>query len=238
MLASLHDPATHVIVKEEHHAPNGTAEVPLFRRDGDVLVINAAPYVAAHGEASAFPAAQKLAPELAKAKAVVIDLRAGDDRDVAEDAAGILFNIPVATDDVAAPARRYTFHSGYAPQSGSTSGGYYSGFTTIAGRPLRASHNGAPARWVFVTDASSELSGEMLALWSAGTAAVVSSAPIGDTAASLTKVYPIAGKWSARIRTAHLAPPFAPDLVDPDPFWVARAMARAKKPMPSHAVTG
>jgi len=237
MLASLHDPATH-IVKEEHHTAAGSGDVALFRLDGDVLVINAAPYVAAHGEASVYPASQKLMPELAKSKAVVIDLRAGEERNVAEDAAGILFNIPVATDDVAAPSRRYTFHSGYAPQSGATSGGYYSGFTTIAGRPLRASHNGAPARWVFVTDASSELSGEMLAVWSAGTAAIVSSVPISDTAASLTKVYPIAGRWSAQIRIAQLEAPLAADVVDPDPLAVAMAIARGEKPIPSHAVTG
>ena len=70
MLAELHDPASRIV--EAAHEPK-PSDVPLSRRDGDVLVLDVGPYAATHS--SLFAELRPLAEQLRKAKAVVIDLR-------------------------------------------------------------------------------------------------------------------------------------------------------------------
>src|SRR5258708_22054018 len=121
MLGELSDPASRVY---RQNTPRTASEkVPLFRWDGDALIVNIGPYTeSVSDEALLFSVSAKVAAELAKAKSVVFDLRTR----AAETPGWILDDLSVVRDDVPVPPSRYAFHSGYAPDAGSTSGGYYS----------------------------------------------------------------------------------------------------------------
>src|SRR5206468_11954457 len=80
------------------------------------------PYTLSLHDALPISVEDELAPEIAKAQAVVFDLRTR----AAETPGWVLDHAAVVDRSVPVPARRYVFRSGYPPQRGTTSGGYYS----------------------------------------------------------------------------------------------------------------
>src|SRR5437870_5785275 len=100
------------------------------------LLLSIGPYVdSVSEEALLFSIDQKVVPELAKAKSVVFDFRTRS----AETPGWILETLPLVSETVPVPAWRHVFHSGYAPDSGSTSGGYYSSLQIVPSRSLQGS---------------------------------------------------------------------------------------------------
>lgn len=197
MLAELDDPATRVV---ETIKPAPT-DVPLSYRTRDVLVINLGSYP---GD-DIFSHAEKLSREIGMSRAIVIDLRTpGADR--------TSWIIPqlnnLVRENVPPLPMRGVFHSGYAPQSGTTSGGYFSAIQTTLGgamnvRPQAASST-AERRIVFVTNGDS-LPAVAAALWWNGNAAIVSEKPLSEAAVGGTSSIELSATHTARIRSSELA---------------------------------
>ncbi|HXI14031.1 MAG TPA: S41 family peptidase [Thermoanaerobaculia bacterium] len=235
MLAELSDPVTRVVMENMHQL--GESMPPMFRWDGDVLVINIGPYADAVSEESElFIVESKIAPELAKARSVVFDLRTRN----AETPGWILENVALVRERVEVAARRCAFHSGYAPQSGSMSGRYYSGLQVIASPSIEPapSSTSVPARIVFIV--GSDVPERVAALWRAGSAAIVSERPISGDNIARTRQIDLGGGWTAAVRvTETTVTGLAADAVvapvagDDRAMKSALALAREPAPLPA-----
>lgn len=229
MLRELSDPATRVVTMSDQRP---AADTPLFNWSGDVLVVNAGAYDAAH-EGKLIGSPPSLFEGLAKAKGAVIDLRAPANltHDVAEFVA-IFHNLtakPLVT-----PPSRYVIRSGYPPQSGSA-GGYYAGFLIPAGTVADPSP-AAPSRIAFVVDKNSTLPAIALALREAGDAAIVSSEPAGNELAAERQAIRLDSTHVALVRVSEPAgAAVSVDLVDPDPLSAAIRFARGEIHVAAHA---
>lgn len=155
MLSFLHDASTYAQVEKEQEkktappavvtngANSSTPAAPpdYFHNTDGTLVINLIPLARLEikDQPGAGRVAEQFFAELKKAKAVVLDAR-GELTDEAtarldyydfvnllRDLVPMLSETPVTFGSV-----RYRMHSGYAPQQGTTSGGYYSAFLTSA----------------------------------------------------------------------------------------------------------
>jgi C-terminal processing protease CtpA/Prc len=234
MLKELGDPATRVLQRKA--SPRPGSDPALLRWESDALVISAGPYADAKGGMALVGELSALAKEITKARQVVIDLR---DRPANPDERGMaayvvselrgLISKPVTT-----PATVSVYHSGYRPQLGTTSGGYFSGLLTVPGESfVPVAGAAAPSRVVFVTDADSIVPSVALALRSAGQAVIVSEAPIGDHVFVNTKSLDLGGNWRALVRLQTIGVSVAADLIAADPMTDALAIATGKKPLPN-----
>jgi C-terminal processing protease CtpA/Prc len=233
MLKELGDPATRVLRTKVSARPASDASV--LRWEGDVLVLNPGPYAEAKGGMALWGEMSSLAKQITKAKQVVIDLRyhpsSPDEREMAAFVVSQLRGlVPKA---VSAPATVSVYHSGYRPQQGTTSGGYFSGLLTVPGESfVPAAGAAAPSRVVFVTDAESVVPSIALALRTAGQAAIVSDAPIGDHAVVNTKSLELGDSWRALVRLQTIGISVAADAIVPDPMTNALAIANGTTPLP------
>jgi C-terminal processing protease CtpA/Prc len=200
MLAELNDPATRVTESAKKDGP----AVPIFRREGETVVVNLGPYGDSINSESLFDEIATMSKEIATAKAVVIDMRSKS----GEQTAWILSYINGLVKESVPPLPvRGVFHSGYAPQSGSTSGGYYSAIQTqllgaFAVRPQTA----APAsrRVVFVVNGDT-VALPIAAMWWNGDAAVVSEKALTDAAVATIDTIELSKTHTARVRIGELA---------------------------------
>jgi Peptidase family S41 len=123
MLSELSDPATRVVQVD---AKPVDPTIPLHRLDGDVLVLNLGAHAVLDGRV--WSLGSTISQEVAQADRVVIDLRG------AQDDAGVdyvLRNSALTVAAVPVPPMLLVVHSGYAPQDGMTSGGYYSALQLV-----------------------------------------------------------------------------------------------------------
>lgn len=234
MLGELSDPVTRVYRKNPSRS--ASESVLLLRWDGDVLIVNIGPYTdSVSDEALLFSVEQQVAPELAKAKSVVFDFRTRS----AETPGWILENLSLVREAVPVPASRHVFHSGYAPDSGSTSGGYYSSLQVVPSRPLAGlGENGSlPGRYVFIV--GDELPERAAALWWSGHAAIVSERPLSDGHIAHTRKVDLGGGWMAAVRVSELVVQgiaadavVASELINDSALSKAMALARDPSPRP------
>src|SRR6185295_699578 len=140
----------------------------------------------------------------------------------------------LVSEPVAAPAAVAVFHSGYAPQQGTTSGGYFSGFLTIPGESFQPSGpSPVPSRILFVCDSESAIPPLAIALHDAGKAILVSDAPLGDHLVVNTKTIELGEKWRAFIRLQTMSGSVGADVIAADPIGEALAMASGAKAAPA-----
>lgn len=223
MLDRLGDPATRVRSRPQAapggpaSAPAATADAPpLFRwEEGEVLVLDLR-RLAGHsdGLTRLWEQTAALGKEVAKARAVVADLRSLPDEDSVADLRfafeGLSRSLVHRT--VQAPAERYLIHSGYAPQQGGTSGGYYSAFLTRFAEsysPPPAAADAEPPtrkRLVFLTSRASRLPLAAAALQAAGDAVIVSEGEIGDEAVAMRRTYDLGEGFEAVVRLGEILP--------------------------------
>jgi C-terminal processing protease CtpA/Prc len=236
MLKELDDSATVVVQSKLEAQPS--SETRVFRWVGDTLIISAGPYAAAKSSLALYGEVPTLTQELAKAKRVIVDLRFHPS-DPAE-AGAPLFAISqlrgLSAELVTPPASTYVYHSGYRPQQGETSGGYFSGLMIVPGQGLAPSAAAiAPVAVAFVTDADSLLPPAALALRAAGKAIIVSSAPLDDRAVVNTRTIDLGGRWRALIRMEQFGMAVAADAIAADPLAEALAMVGGNKTAPTAA---
>jgi hypothetical protein len=140
MFASLNDSGTRTRLRGDRlpkSAPGKPAEdrEPV-RMEADTLVIDA--HAVANASNRQTTRRSELSANagrlLANAKAVLIDLRSetSPDPDVVSDRDAFLRGVlsEILDHDVILAAQRYRIHNGYAPQRGTSSGGFYSGWVT------------------------------------------------------------------------------------------------------------
>lgn len=160
MLSFLHDASTYAQVETNKEtatppAPNATASpvassatsspADYFRTTNGALVINLMSFarLRAKDQAAAQKMNEPLFAELKKVKTVVLDARNTETNEDTVEWDAYFFDeelrglVPSLLDaPVTLGSTRYRMHSGYAPQQGGTSGGYYSAFLTSAPQML------------------------------------------------------------------------------------------------------
>lgn len=210
MLATLEDPATRVLT-DQPPLPAPPAEQTLFRKLEDgiaVLDLGAARTLSwdqMHEQAQGF------APQIAAAPAVIVDLR-----DLGQPNAnafwahrllgflhGALLNGPKR-----APAQRYLLHSGYRPQEGQTSGGYHSGFLTLAADVFAppAQVPTTPKRVVFLVGRWSGVPALALALQASGDGRIVAEGEVTEESVIEQRPVDLGEGLRAVVRVSELVP--------------------------------
>lgn len=213
MLGALGDPVTRVAAPPPPEAPEAApgARPALARTlDGGVLLIDLARYVRAASVREAYMAVAALPEEIGKASSLIVDLRGGRPGMVAyyvqellEEVSGHLVSRPVQ----AAP-KRYLIHSGYRPQAGGTSGGYYSGFVTELAtvfEPLGGPPSPEPKKIVFLVDQCCGVPPLALALQAAGEARIVSEGVLDDRSVD-TRTVDLGEGLRAEVRVSEVVP--------------------------------
>lgn len=211
LLDALGDPVTRV------HPPPPPAEKPVPAQkveisrqlEGGVLVIELAKYLKAVSPREAFGAVEALPGEIGKASALVVDLRAGKLAGAEAFYAGYfleqLGNALVSRPS-RAPSQRYLLHSGYRPQTGGSSGGYYSGFVIQSATVYEPLPEAAPRKVVFLLDPWTDVPPLVLALQAAGDARIVSEGPLGEGLVVAKRHVDLGEGLTAEIRVSEIVP--------------------------------
>jgi C-terminal processing protease CtpA/Prc len=224
MLAALDDPATHVVLEDSQDSkPAQGAPPPLSTWvDGKILVVRLTDIRSFAGDPLTFRnKVEQLRSEIATADGGLFDLRA-----LAPGAPGgwianvfeRLGSLLVAR-EVVGPSQRTVAHSGYMPQTGTTSGGYFSAFVASPSTrflPDPVAGNGC-RRVAFVVNARSELPEVALAAQAAGNGAIIAEGPISDALLATTMPLDLGEGVTALVRVSELiGGPEGPDAVQPD----------------------
>ena len=108
---------------------------------------------------------------------------------------------------VRAPDQRGRLHSGFAPEDGSTSGGYYSGFYTVDGGSLAPGDSVGTARTaVILVNENSSVPQGMLALREAGRARIVADGGTSEAGVVRTYRWQLPDSLEVAIRLTELLP--------------------------------
>ncbi|WP_164008922.1 S41 family peptidase [Pyxidicoccus trucidator] len=214
MLRRLDDPLTRVERETPPAAPQQSSQAPgpISRWSGDVLVLDLDRRYANFNEL--FPAMTALAPELAKARRVLVDLRASgpDEATWMELALGFLER-SLPSEKVTAPSERFRVYSGFPVQLGPTSGGYSASVETRLARTFTPAP-GTPKRSIaFLVNVRTPLSPLLLALRGSPRTFLVSQGALDESSAVQVRQVPLPGGHRAVVRASELTfPPGAPGL--------------------------
>lgn len=217
MLDVLGDPVTRVLepekkdekdVQDPEDVKDGKDTAPeLVRKlDGGAVLLDLG--VAGEMEpAKMFQQIESVAKELSAAPAVIVDVRGM--RGWGSYYADLLLNEvreSLVSRPSRAPNQRYLLHSGYRPQDGGTSGGYYSGFLTVSADTFEPPAGAAAKRVVFLLAPDAPVPPLALALQAAGTGSLVSEGEIGEESIVQTRSVELGeGLW-AQVRVSELVP--------------------------------
>lgn len=211
LLGALGDPITRVANPPpppktgEESAPK--AEL-LRKLDGGVLLIDLAKYLKGADMRAAFGAVAGVAEEVEKSSAVVLDLRGG------ELGIGSFFvqhfleeiSLSLVSRRSQAPAERYLIHSGYHPQGGGSSGGYYSGFVTQFATAFEPRPGASPKNVVFLMDRCCGIPPVALALQASGDARIVAEGKLDEEQVGTTRTVDLGEGLKAEVRMSEYVP--------------------------------
>jgi hypothetical protein len=210
MLDQLGDPGTRVARIEPHHrdAPPEKAdkereEQPLFSWIADGVL-------ALHADCT-WPRDKVFDPKtwdqvreaFNKADAVVFDIRGEESFTINYYLFGRLFPL-LPSKELRAPAERFLIHSGYQPQTGSSSGPYTCAFQTALPQVFKAAPDGKGKRAVFLVDKHPDVSPLVLALQEAGEAFLVSQGELPQALGGIRRSVPLTEGFEVRVRTAEM----------------------------------
>ena len=228
LLGKLRDPVTVVIDNAPEPKPVARTGDFVTTPAPGIVVVEMAGIVAGGWDAVGFRAkAEQVSGALAKSKVAVIDLRAPKaERGLVIPALASFADALPAIDDW--PLERSLEHHGYRTQAGMSSGGYFSTFITTGAKSVKPAPRSGPAHVVFVSDATSYLPPEALALQAAGRATIVSAGPLAETSVVTTVELELGAGITGELRVGELlwGPPAADVRVTGDPR--AKAIAVAK----------
>jgi C-terminal processing protease CtpA/Prc len=215
MLAALGDPATTVSSQDPRGKPTDGEGQPVWSwLDGKILVVRITNYLdlerdflAARGKM------ERLKPVISKSEGILFDLRALTPGTQPGMMTGVFQPIGnwLVSREVVGPAERSLLHSGYMPQTGMTSGGYFSAFVTPAATRFVPEPGAKARRVAFVVNARSELPHVALALQGSGDAALIAEGPLSDSVFVTTTGVDLGEGVAARVRTTeYVAGPGGP----------------------------
>lgn len=211
LLEALGDPATRVLPADKAPEKQTSPETPqpeiVRKLDGGIVLFDL-PAANRLPVEKLYEQTSEVAKELAAAPAVIVDLRGLGQVSyyvyaLLEQVQGALVGVPVR-----APTQRYLLHSGYRPQDGGSSGGYYSGFLTLAADTFSPppSVSGPPKRVVFLASPDDYIPTLTLALQASGSGSLVSEGKLGEEAVLQTRVLDLGEGVRARVRVSELVP--------------------------------
>lgn len=230
MLATLGDKNTRARVVAERpqsEIQTQTSEIkePVLLQDGVLMVDAIALTRAIRAANNRFPElSAKINQSLPAAKAILIDMRSGAAPD--EELTFFLDYymqqiLPAMLDkNVPLAGARYRVHNGYAPQIGSTSGGYYSGLITDSPRTLAGNNKAKTPPMVILVNENS-LAAEMLGgLQAAKIAFVVQDGESAEEPGVTTTTLKLPDAVEVKMRTMELVGAdgtvgFTADLISP-----------------------
>jgi C-terminal processing protease CtpA/Prc len=145
-------------------------------------------------------------PEIPKAKALVVDVRAlGGERFypryLLSEVEG---QLPAQT--VTAPAQRYLLHSGYRTQLPGPTGSYSSGFLTLFPESFPAAAGPAPQRVVFLLSPETEIPPLVAALQASGQGAIVAEGKLGEEGLVRRRTVALGEGFEALVRMTETVP--------------------------------
>ena len=211
MLAVLGDPATRLRpTPPAPAAPRGDAPTtprPVIAEQSDgVLTLRMTDYLALADFAGTSMAMQQQVAALRDAPAVIVDVRqrtAGPGAfaltAAMKGAAAVLTSKPIAP-----PATRVVMHSGYAPQTGSSSGGYYSALQLTMPEAIQPAPRVAAKRVAFIVNPGGALPEAALALQRSGDGIIVSEGTIDDSSVVPAQVVNLGEGLTALVRTGEV----------------------------------
>ncbi len=212
MLDALGDPVTRVEPKEKAAGAAtaaGQPSAPFRRLDGKTLVVDLRPYAGYSGYVALRDRLPALWKEIQKAETLVIDLRqAASTPDPDEGTFQFVFDTlnPLLTRRaIRAPTQRYRLSSGYPPAAGGGSGGYWSGFVTLAADSFAPS-KGGPGRVAFLVSPSTVLPSIALALQAAGDGVLVADGAVGEGSVVARRTVDLGEGLAAAVRVSEIVP--------------------------------
>ena len=189
LLASLKDPATRVAHKKP---PSAAPAGPLMRGRHWEVVGSDSTLVVALPDVDDFNAAMgtldSAVPDMRRASSIVFDMRGLEPEEVG--IGGIIFDAKTSgllpASSVAAPSQRRRMHSGFVPQQGFSSGGYWSGTYEQAGGVTNVTTPNRSRRIIFLTNPGSDIPPVAFALRANGQGAIVVDGSTTQLAAGVT----------------------------------------------------
>ena len=237
MLAVLHDPLTRV--EDERHTPYAEAPKTAAYTERGVTVVTLGTL---HNPRESRDAVKRVTGEVAKASLVVIDLRGPTDETSFFGMAGATEGLAPAlvAHDLSPSPHRWIQHEGFAPQRGSTGGGFRTYFATESVRLYQANHDKHPDRVAFIVSAATGVPPLVAAMQRVGDAVVVAQGTVGERADRWSPRIPLGAHHAVRVRdTESLDGDWTPDArVDDGGAAVTRAIhvltaARPRRPAPA-----
>ena len=218
MLAALGDPLTHVVHPAAPEARLASAKKTRFDWQADSTL------VVTLGDPSDYPALlaelQRGQADIERSRRIVFDLRAGGSN-VESGSFGYLFSVAglnglLAPRAIASPSFRTRMYSGFPTQVGGTSGGYWAGFSIVAGDAFEPLPNNPERRVVFVADRESDVPSIALALQQSGSGSIVMDG-------SSRELPRLGNSWQMRLTDSVVVSLRTGDLVAQDGTLGARA---------------
>jgi C-terminal processing protease CtpA/Prc len=223
MLEELRDPATRVQRAEERQEGAGKApKLPARELRGweaqDVLVLDLRAVRESAVQSTLRDKPEELRSDISRAKAVIIDLRArGLEPHVSSRMSEALGDILpfLLGQELQVPGERSVYHSGYRPQSLTSSGGYSTSFLSTAGEQLSPKGDGKARPVIFLLDDQSYLDPRALTMKAAGLAQLVTEGRLDDGAAVQQTRVELGAGLTASVRLSELGIPLRTDAVLP-----------------------
>jgi C-terminal processing protease CtpA/Prc len=223
MLDALRDSATHVERAEEQKEGAGKAPANPVRElrnwEGkDVLVLDLRAVTDRNVLNRLRYQPEEVRPDISRAKAVIIDLRArGLEPDATWKMSQVLGNLLpfLLSQELQVPGERTVLHSGYRPQTMPTSGGYSTSFVTLAGEQLAPKGDGKARPIVFLLDDKSYLDPRALTMKAQGLAQLVTEGRLDDGAVVQQTRVELGAGLTATVRVSELGIPLRADAVLP-----------------------
>ncbi len=212
MLDKLNDPATRVMPKASSAAiENSGARHPLSKFTADsLLLVTISNYSDLTDFDGAIAKMQAIGKELAHARGIVFDLRSP--MPIKSEVVGMLaflfnwsaLNGSFASTPVSTLGQRTRMHAGFAPQSGGTSGDYYSSFVVSDGQEFQPAATARDKPTVFLSNDNAELPPIALALQAAGKAAIVAEGNVSEASVIKTQRMTLTDGVEVRLRLSEL----------------------------------
>lgn len=209
MLAALEDPSSRIVQKRiGSPRAESTTQVTSWLRD-KVLLVDLRGHGDYAGELRLQPKLADIKKEMASANAIILDLRAvpEDETPYVWFPLNDLFGSALVSRDSVAPAQRFLVHSGYRPQSGTSSGGYFSAFQLEHQTVFRPEANSTPKRVILLVNEFTVLPNLALALQAAGNARIIGQGPVVDGWVPYFRRVDLTDQIEAWIRTSELMAP-------------------------------
>jgi C-terminal processing protease CtpA/Prc len=212
MIDRLNDPATRVLMKKENDREDDGVKYPVvtFLQDS-ILLLSIRDYRDLGDFNYGFTQVSSFIRQMPLSHGVIIDLRSPESPGEFKGYLEYYFSgneRNFSTSELKFPGLRARFHDGFVPETGGTSGGYYSGFYTKEERTISPAPTAVDKPIVFLANEHADIPKIALALQLAGKATIVSTGPLTDASIVETYDFKLEDGLAVRLRLNELPPGF------------------------------